>query len=57
MRKARGQAVPIPNEVFPIVAIGSSAGGLEAQDGLFRAMPIDSGTSFILVSHSIRGNP
>ena len=40
---------------FPIVGIGASAGGLEALEGLFRAMPPDSGMSFALVTHLARG--
>ena len=36
---------------FPIVGIGSSAGGLEALQTLFRAMPADSGLAFIVAAH------
>ena len=36
---------------FPIVGIGASAGGVEALEGLFRAMPADSGMAFIVVTH------
>ncbi|HYN53987.1 MAG TPA: chemotaxis protein CheB, partial [Methylotenera sp.] len=36
---------------FPIVGIGSSAGGLEALEQLFRHTPADSGLAFVLVSH------
>jgi two-component system CheB/CheR fusion protein len=36
---------------FPIVGIGSSAGGLEALQQLFRAMPPDSGLAFIVAAH------
>ncbi len=36
---------------FPIVAIGASAGGLEAFESFFKAMPGDSGMAFILISH------
>ncbi len=34
-----------------IVGIGSSAGGLEALNQFFEAMPADSGLAFVLVSH------
>jgi two-component system CheB/CheR fusion protein len=34
-----------------IVGIGASAGGLEAFEAFFSAMPADSGIAFILVSH------
>jgi len=37
--------------VFPIVALGASAGGLEAFEQFFRKVPPDSGMAFILVSH------
>ncbi len=36
---------------FPIVGIGASAGGLEAFESFFKAMPADSGMAFILVAH------
>jgi two-component system CheB/CheR fusion protein len=35
----------------PVVAIGASAGGLEAFEAFFRAMPPDSGMAFVLVQH------
>ncbi|MBC8206447.1 MAG: PAS domain-containing protein [Kiritimatiellales bacterium] len=35
----------------PIVALGASAGGLEAFEEFFKAMPADSGMAFVLVSH------
>ena len=36
---------------FPIVGIGSSAGGLEALQTLFRGMPADSGLAFVVAAH------
>ena len=36
---------------FPIVGIGASAGGLEAFEAFFKAMPVDSGIGFVLVAH------
>ena len=39
---------------FPIVGIGSSAGGLEALGKLFDAMPPDAGVAFVVVAHSTR---
>jgi two-component system CheB/CheR fusion protein len=36
---------------FPIIAIGASAGGLEAFKQLFSAMPPDSGMAFVLIPH------
>jgi two-component system CheB/CheR fusion protein len=35
----------------PIVAIGASAGGLEAFTGLLKHLPIDTGLGFVLVQH------
>ena len=49
--------LPLPEDVaatgrhFPIVAIGASAGGLEAFEGFFAKMPVDSGLAFILIQH------
>ncbi|MBU1664623.1 MAG: PAS domain-containing protein [Gammaproteobacteria bacterium] len=37
--------------VFPIVALGASAGGLEAFEQFFRNVPPDCGMAFVLVSH------
>jgi len=36
---------------FPIVGIGSSAGGLEALKKIFSATPPDSGMAFVLIQH------
>ena len=36
---------------FPIVGIGSSAGGLEALQKLFGAMAPDAGLAFIVAAH------
>ncbi len=36
---------------LPIVGIGASAGGLEAYESFFKAMPADNGMAFVLVSH------
>jgi chemotaxis response regulator CheB len=36
---------------FPIVGIGSSAGGLEALEKLFEAMPPDTGAALVVVAH------
>ncbi len=36
---------------FPVVAIGASAGGLEAFETFFKATPEDCGIAFILVAH------
>jgi two-component system CheB/CheR fusion protein len=36
---------------FPVVAIGASAGGLEAYKEFFRALPSDTGMAFVLIQH------
>ena len=36
---------------FPIVAIGASAGGLEACKKLLDALPADNGMAFLIVQH------
>lgn len=43
-----------PNKSFTIVAIGSSAGGLEAGSALFKNLPTDTGMAFIYVQHLSR---
>ncbi len=47
-----------PDEQFPpgqlpthVVGIGASAGGLEALERLFRAMPVDSDMAFVVIQH------
>jgi two-component system CheB/CheR fusion protein len=39
------------NKRFPVVAIGASAGGLDALQNLFDAMPDDTGMAFIIIQH------
>ena len=41
----------IERNAFPIVALGASAGGLEAFELFFKNMPSDTGLGFVLVSH------
>jgi two-component system CheB/CheR fusion protein len=36
---------------FPIVGVGASAGGVEALEHLFKAMPPDLGMAFVIVTH------
>jgi len=38
-------------ELFPIVGIGASAGGLEAFSQLLNHLPIDTGMGFVLIQH------
>ena len=41
---------PSPN-IFPVVGIGASAGGLDAFKKLIKAIPEDSGMAYVLVQH------
>lgn len=46
------QQVTTPSTTkFPIVGMGASAGGLDAFETFFKAMPVNSGIAFVLVSH------
>ena len=38
-------------ESFPVVAIGASAGGLEAYKEFFRELPLGTGMAFVLIQH------
>jgi two-component system, chemotaxis family, CheB/CheR fusion protein len=44
---------PVPPVMpwFPIVAVGASAGGLEAFTGLLQHLPVDTGMAFVLIQH------
>lgn len=42
---------------FPIVAIGASAGGLEALRQLFSRLPADTGMAFVVIQHLDPGRP
>ncbi len=46
---AKDQISPVP--IFPVVAIGASAGGLDAFKEFFTNMPVDNGMAFILIAH------
>jgi two-component system CheB/CheR fusion protein len=43
-------AAPVKGS-FPVVAIGASAGGLEAYKEFFLALPVDTGMAFVLIQH------
>ena len=45
------RTVRLSSNVFPVVGVGASAGGLEAFKRLIRAIPDSSGMAFILVQH------
>ncbi len=45
-----GESCPVSHPC-PVVAIGASAGGLEAFQELLRGMPADTGFAFVLIQH------
>ncbi len=47
---------PRAQEPFSIVGIGASAGGLEALQELFDALPADTGMAFVVVMHQLAGS-
>src|SRR5436853_6238505 len=44
-------ATPSTGLPFPIVAVGASAGGLQAITALLEALPADTGMAFVVVQH------
>jgi two-component system CheB/CheR fusion protein len=44
-------SAPMQDAALYIAGIGASAGGLEALERLFRAMPADTGVAFVIVQH------
>ena len=52
MTKSKNNKEPIlSTNLFPVVGIGASAGGLAAFKKLLKAIPEDSGMAYILVQH------
>jgi two-component system CheB/CheR fusion protein len=50
--KAAGSRAKMANVAkFPIVGIGASAGGIEALEGFFKGVPVDSGLAYVIVTH------
>ena len=50
-RKSERKRAAPATESFPVVAIGASAGGLEAYKEFFQALPADTGMAFVLIQH------
>ena len=46
------QKKPAPKEAFPIVGIGASAGGLQALEFFFSALPAQNGLAFVVIMHT-----
>lgn len=36
---------------FPVVAVGASAGGLDAFIEFFRSLPVDTGMAYVVIQH------
>lgn len=51
LKTLEGKNQPTAKPLFPIVGIGASAGGLEAFEQFFAALPARTGFAFILVPH------
>ena len=45
------KSVDIPEEAFPVVCVGGSAGGLDAYIRLLRQLPVDMGVAIVIVNH------
>ncbi|HZH00928.1 MAG TPA: chemotaxis protein CheB, partial [Flavisolibacter sp.] len=41
----------LSENLFPVVGVGASAGGMEAFKELLQAIPEDSGMAYILIQH------
>jgi len=41
----------LSENLFPVVGIGASAGGLDAFKSLIKAIPVDSGMAYVIVQH------
>ena len=51
LEKQPSGAHPERKDLYLIVGIGASAGGLDAFKAFFENMPADSGMTFVLVQH------
>jgi two-component system CheB/CheR fusion protein len=51
VRKKQDAGLPVETKPFPVVAIGASAGGLEAFSQLIRGLPDHTGMAFVFVQH------
>lgn len=50
-RKKEGTTIKEYSRPFPIVAIGASAGGLEAVGSLLKHLPADTGMAYVYIQH------
>ncbi len=47
----RAVSAPLPDNPFPVVGIGASAGGLDALTRLMSALPADPGLALVIIQH------
>lgn len=50
-KSSPGREAAVQSGTFPVVAIGASAGGLEAYKEFFHVLPSDTGMAFVVVQH------
>ena len=50
-KSSPGKDAAVQSGTFPVVAIGASAGGLEAYKEFFQALPSGTGMAFVVVQH------
>lgn len=48
---------PVDQNIFPVAAIGGSAGGIEACSTLLRELPEETGIAFIIIQHLSADSP
>src|SRR5450432_3592420 len=51
METNKGKTLELSSNLFPVVGIGASAGGLNAFKRLLKAIPQNSGMAYVLVQH------
>ena len=51
MKANKSTPVVLSTNLFPVVGVGASAGGLEAFKRLLKNIPVDSGMAYVLVQH------
>ena len=51
METNKGKSLELSSNLFPVVGIGASAGGLNAFKRLLKAIPQNSGMAYVLVQH------
>ena len=50
-RELKKNSDPIPENDFPVVGVGASAGGLEAFSEMLKVLPVNIGMAFVYVQH------